>query len=306
MSEEKCWCAQIGSERLGPLSTREMSAMLEAGTLGPDSVVWRRGMTEWVPLHEIPELRVAPAAGAGLPSPEDGKVRFLCGACGKKIKVPAAMAGRTGKCPGCGAPVVAPRESDSDARAVVFESGEMLAVPIEPLLGAAPSGAPARASAAGPLRFLPFVSIGLGAVSLVPCCAPFFVFGVAALGTGIAGLVLKAGKRGLCVGGTAMGGAGILFGIVMLVFGLASGSDEFPAPAGLSDEQREEWLKDSVVEGIVTSDGILYFINSLGYGQLLVVGPTHDQAKWLKEHVGQEVRIRGRVQGEVLFPFPED
>ncbi len=57
-------------------------------------------------------------------------ISFLCKTCGQEIEAPAEMAGTSSECPGCGAAVIIPRESDpgtSQALSAVQASEEEIA-----------------------------------------------------------------------------------------------------------------------------------------------------------------------------------
>jgi hypothetical protein len=45
----------------GPVEDREMQALIASGGVGPETLVWRDGMQDWVPLRTMPEL-----VGAGV------------------------------------------------------------------------------------------------------------------------------------------------------------------------------------------------------------------------------------------------
>ncbi len=50
------WYVAIGEAQVGPLPLAEVKRRWEAGDIGPDSLVWRPGMTDWGPLSGVPEL----------------------------------------------------------------------------------------------------------------------------------------------------------------------------------------------------------------------------------------------------------
>ncbi|MBV8804503.1 MAG: RDD family protein [Sinobacteraceae bacterium] len=43
------WYVRTGDREIGPISEEALGAMAATGQLGPDALVWRRGMTGWVP-----------------------------------------------------------------------------------------------------------------------------------------------------------------------------------------------------------------------------------------------------------------
>jgi predicted Zn finger-like uncharacterized protein len=64
------WYVAIGEAQVGPLPLAEVKKRWEAGDIGPDSLVWRPGMTEWGPLSGVPELAayLAPVPQPSAPS----------------------------------------------------------------------------------------------------------------------------------------------------------------------------------------------------------------------------------------------
>ena len=51
---EKIWFILINGERKGPFSVSELKQIPE---LTPDTLAWREGFVNWVPIRNIPELR---------------------------------------------------------------------------------------------------------------------------------------------------------------------------------------------------------------------------------------------------------
>lgn len=47
------WYYAIGQDRYGPVAESEVKALIAAGTLRSDSLVWRAGMAEWTPLGGV-------------------------------------------------------------------------------------------------------------------------------------------------------------------------------------------------------------------------------------------------------------
>jgi predicted Zn finger-like uncharacterized protein len=50
------WYVAIGQAQVGPLPLGEVKRKWEAGDVGPDSLVWRPGMSDWAPLTTVSEL----------------------------------------------------------------------------------------------------------------------------------------------------------------------------------------------------------------------------------------------------------
>ncbi len=61
------WYYALGDQRQGPISDGELEALLAAGTINENTLVWREGMAEWTALRE------ARPAGQGAPAPGPGE-----------------------------------------------------------------------------------------------------------------------------------------------------------------------------------------------------------------------------------------
>jgi hypothetical protein len=53
----------------GPVEENELRAMIAAGNLGPETLVWRDGMRDWQPLGRVPELGANSPYSQGPPVP---------------------------------------------------------------------------------------------------------------------------------------------------------------------------------------------------------------------------------------------
>jgi hypothetical protein len=53
--------AKNGSQQ-GPLSTEDLKSRVAMGEVGPNDLAWREGMSDWMPVGQISELKVATAA----------------------------------------------------------------------------------------------------------------------------------------------------------------------------------------------------------------------------------------------------
>lgn len=60
MSKE--WWYSIQSERKGPISSEELRALIEKGTLNDQHLVWKQGLENWLPVAEVDELSNALSA----------------------------------------------------------------------------------------------------------------------------------------------------------------------------------------------------------------------------------------------------
>jgi hypothetical protein len=67
------WYYAIGNERQGPVDDATLDRLIAAGTVTPDTLVWRAGMADWQPLSQARPTVARPApippVPAGLPSP---------------------------------------------------------------------------------------------------------------------------------------------------------------------------------------------------------------------------------------------
>jgi membrane protein YdbS with pleckstrin-like domain len=72
------WHYAIGNERFGPVAPAELKALAAAGGLGPDDLVWKPGLTEWVAARSVRGLFAGalppplPAGAAAAPAGETG------------------------------------------------------------------------------------------------------------------------------------------------------------------------------------------------------------------------------------------
>jgi hypothetical protein len=65
------WHVGINEVPVGPMRREEIARKLVAGSVGPDSLAWREGLDDWLPIRQIPELAIllAPPPVVGLPPP---------------------------------------------------------------------------------------------------------------------------------------------------------------------------------------------------------------------------------------------
>ncbi len=91
------WYYADNNERRGPIEDAAFQALVAAGTIKPDTLVWRDGLAAWVPYREV--VHGAAAAPAG--TPPDSSAR-ACSHCGKLFPADEmiVLAGRT-ICAGC-------------------------------------------------------------------------------------------------------------------------------------------------------------------------------------------------------------
>ena len=68
------WYYGSSAGQTGPVEEGELRALIASGGVGPETLVWRDGMKEWLPVQAVPELHgnavnphVAPGPGAYVP-----------------------------------------------------------------------------------------------------------------------------------------------------------------------------------------------------------------------------------------------
>lgn len=60
------WFYAVGGQQQGPVDDAQLDALIQAGTVTPDTLVWREGIANWQPLRQA---RPSAAAGTGLEAP---------------------------------------------------------------------------------------------------------------------------------------------------------------------------------------------------------------------------------------------
>lgn len=75
------WHCVIDGEIVGPLSAEEMLRRISSNQIDLDSLVWKKGMSAWAPLRNVPELRAAAwaktnAGAASSPIPPQSSPSF--------------------------------------------------------------------------------------------------------------------------------------------------------------------------------------------------------------------------------------
>jgi len=68
------WYYGSSAGQTGPVEEGELRALVASGGVGPETLVWRDGMKDWLPLQSVPELhastlhpQVAPGPGPYVP-----------------------------------------------------------------------------------------------------------------------------------------------------------------------------------------------------------------------------------------------
>jgi hypothetical protein len=161
-------------------------------------------------------------------------IEFDCEKCGKKIRVNAELAGRTGKCSGCGEKLVIPSAAISKPEPKKQRSLEVSKVNTNlvsppPLVSTQhlPQSSPGVAVQVNvdnsPVADgLGISSLIVGILSFFVCWIPLINFGVGGLGLllGIAGIVMAIQRKGNAIGysiaGTAVSTVSFLLGVLYL------------------------------------------------------------------------------------------
>lgn len=73
------WYYALGDERKGPVADLEFQLLAQQGTIKPDTLVWREGMSDWQPWS-----RVSTASASSTGAPPAG---VLCAGCGGQFAV---------------------------------------------------------------------------------------------------------------------------------------------------------------------------------------------------------------------------
>ena len=62
------WQYVQNGQSFGPVSTATLQDLIKCGALSGDTLVWREGLTNWVPVQFVPELNAAGAIPASAPA----------------------------------------------------------------------------------------------------------------------------------------------------------------------------------------------------------------------------------------------
>lgn len=80
----KEWHFLDGDEQRGPVTEGHLVQLRNAGTLGRDTLVWKDGMEEWLPIHSVTLNETGDAAGSILASAAENEVA-VCAVSGRKM-----------------------------------------------------------------------------------------------------------------------------------------------------------------------------------------------------------------------------
>jgi hypothetical protein len=63
------WHVAIDDVPVGPMRREEVGRRIASGSVGPDSLAWREGLDDWLPVRQIPELAVLMSPTHSMPAP---------------------------------------------------------------------------------------------------------------------------------------------------------------------------------------------------------------------------------------------
>lgn len=56
----------------GPVSDLEIRNLISTNQITQDTIIWREGMTDWIPLKDVPEFQVTPSVQGAVPGGTQG------------------------------------------------------------------------------------------------------------------------------------------------------------------------------------------------------------------------------------------
>lgn len=76
---ETTWFYMFGGQKLGPVPTQAILAMIQSRALNQSTMVWREGMSAWTPIGGVPEFAFAFSPGGPGGSREEGIIGLTTG-----------------------------------------------------------------------------------------------------------------------------------------------------------------------------------------------------------------------------------
>src|SRR5262245_59027598 len=102
------WYYVSAGQRLGPVDDAQIDALVRAGQIQADTLVWYEGMANWLPYGQVrpaPPLGTVPPPPMPPPSaaaPGPGGTQVVCAECGRTFPIESTMLyGTTRVCAGC-------------------------------------------------------------------------------------------------------------------------------------------------------------------------------------------------------------
>lgn len=92
------WYYALGNEKKGPVSEAEFDALVAAGTIVSDTLVWCKGMSGWQTLQEVRGEQDFVLAQEDQPR----KMKVRCPECGRAGFLSIELTGQMVRCPQCG------------------------------------------------------------------------------------------------------------------------------------------------------------------------------------------------------------
>jgi hypothetical protein len=97
---EANWFWAEGDKRNGPVAPAAIARLVADGKLGPDDLIWKEGMPDWIPVRKVPALMKFVKAPAAVPTPVATVQRSTVQ---QPIPVTATLEGDQTLCPHCSA-----------------------------------------------------------------------------------------------------------------------------------------------------------------------------------------------------------
>jgi predicted Zn finger-like uncharacterized protein len=168
------WYLAVGDSQVGPIDLSEVKARFSSGGAGPDTLVWRAGMTDWLALDSVAELQhlvvgaAAPATGEPL---KQSAAAGSTAASGASAETPA---GATSEATAASTPslAVAPSSTATSSPATASSPAAASSPATAASPGAAPQWQPTAASALSALAQAEKLAVAQPRATAVPTGVP--------------------------------------------------------------------------------------------------------------------------------------
>ena len=95
-----CWHYAVGDEQCGPVTLLDLRGLIAGKQLMLDDLVWKEGMSDWIPIRDVAELSAIAKASDSAPTSQSNITvigsQHFCFACGSPTDARAEV------CPKCG------------------------------------------------------------------------------------------------------------------------------------------------------------------------------------------------------------